>query len=261
MKISFIESPEGLEVGTEQWESLQSQIIDQHSDVLITNEMPFGNWLAVSSEYNQELASASIAAHSAGIEGLKGLQLPLILSSQPVLTGDCLANEAFAMVQGHYQAVHHKHYFPQEPGFYEASWFKANKTGFNIIKTPLLNVGFLLCTELMFNEWARHYGRNGAQLIAVPRAAGQTYNHWKTAAAMAAIVSGCYVVSANRSGATADGQIFGGKSFAYAPDGCLICETDNTHPVCSFEVDLDWVARAQREYPCYVSELSFPNAI
>ena len=255
MKISFIESPEGLEVGTEQWESLQRQIIEQRSDVLITNEMPFGNWLAASSDYNQELANASMAAHSAGIEALIGLQLPLILSSQPVPAGERIANEAFALVEGHYQSVHHKHYFPQEPGFYEASWFIAQKTEFDIIRTPLLNVGFLLCTELMFNEWARHYAREGAQLIAVPRAAGQTYGQWKTAAAMAAIVSGCYVVSANRNGSAADGQVFGGKGFAYAPDGSFICETSASHPVCSFEVDLDWVARAQREYPCYVAEL------
>ncbi|MGB1239919.1 MAG: carbon-nitrogen hydrolase family protein [Pseudomonadales bacterium] len=255
MRVCFVQCPEGLSVDSQQWSQLREAIAGQQPDVLLTNEMPFGPWLAASSDYQQVRADVSMAAHSLGIAALKALQLPLVLSSQPVATANRLANEAYALVEGEYHAVHHKHYFPQESGFYERSWFETAQPGFELLQTPSLNVGFLLCTELMFNEWARHYGRSGAHLIAVPRASGQSYAHWKTAAAMAAIVSGCYVVSANRAGNGVDGQEFGGCGFAYAPGGHLICESSRENPVCSFELALQDVALAQREYPCYVAEL------
>ncbi len=71
----------------------------------------------------------------------------------------------------------------------------------------------------MYNEWARSYGRQGAHLIVVPRASEQSFECRKTAAAMAAIVSGCYVVSSNRVGISGSELEFGGKGFAFAPDG------------------------------------------
>jgi N-carbamoylputrescine amidase len=102
----------------------------------------------------------------------------------------------------------------------------------------------------MFNEWARHYRRQGAHVIAVPRATGPVLHRWRTAAAMAAIVSGCFVVSANRIGGE-----FGGGGFAYAPDGTPLVETSRADPVLAVDVDLDAVAAAQAAYPCYVPEL------
>ena len=80
---------------------------------------------------------------------------------------------------------------------------------------------------------------------------GASHARWKTAAAMAAIVSGCYVVSSNRVGGR-----FGGKGFAFSPAGDLIAETDAENPVVSIEIDLAEVARAQAAYPCYIAELT-----
>lgn len=152
--------------------------------------------------------------------------------------------------------AHHKQYFPEEPGFYETAWYKPLVKGFEVLQTPYLNVGFQLCTEIMFNEWSRAYGRQGAHLIAVPRATGETVEHWKTAMAMAAVVSGCYVVSANRVGKHDDQLTFGGRGFAYAPNGRLICETSTENPVVSFSIDLSEVDAQKQEYPCYVQELA-----
>lgn len=257
MKVTFVESPQEMAVDSEAWQVLSSAIKAQQTDVLVLNEMPFGKWLAAQKEFDEQQAIASIQAHDEGVPLLSELDVPLVLSSRPVRgehESGKMANEAFALVNGEYLAAHQKHFFPNEAGFYEPSWYEVKQKGFNVLKTEQLNVGFLLCTELMFNEWARFYGRQGAQLIAVPRATGQSYAHWKTAAAMAAIVSGCYVVSANRVGRYDDQQVFGGKGFAYAPDGSLISETSDQQPVVSFEMDLDFVKHQQSEYPCYVSD-------
>jgi len=71
---------------------------------------------------------------------------------------------------------------------------------------------------------------------------------------MAAIVSGCYVLSSNRSGTDARGQAFGGCGWIIDPAGELVAQTSPDDPVVSHEIDLELVRRAQREYPCYVSE-------
>ncbi|MCJ8339133.1 MAG: carbon-nitrogen hydrolase family protein [Pseudomonadales bacterium] len=255
MKISYIESPEGLSHRGSQWNTLKGHILSQSPDLLVTNEMPFGNWLAASREFNAQEAQASVIANNQGIEALQQLDIPIILSSRPVATADKLANEAFALVDGEYHFVHQKHYFPEESGFYERAWFDTDIQGFKVIKTPRITVGFMLCTELMFNEWARAYKRQGAHLIAVPRASGQSLANWKTAAAMAAIVSGCYVVSSNRVGRYDAELTFGGKGFAFAPDGSQISETTSANPVVSFELDFSWVNAAQSNYPCYVKEI------
>ena len=47
--------------------------------------------------------------------------------------------------------------------------------------------------------------------------------YWDAAARMAAIVSGCYVLSSNRvSYGARSGQRFGGHGFAYSPAGDLL---------------------------------------
>jgi N-carbamoylputrescine amidase len=172
-----------------------------------------------------------------------------------VLASGKLANEAFVLEKGVYHPAHHKHYFPSEPGFFETAWFHPEQPGFDAVEASGIRIGVLLCTELFFNEWARHYRRQGVQLIAVPRASGTALERWRTAAAMAAIVSGAYVVSSNRVGRAAKGQVFGGRGFAYAPDGTLIAETSDEEPVVVFELNPEVSIQQQREYPCYVPEL------
>ncbi|WP_342609555.1 carbon-nitrogen hydrolase family protein [Vibrio tritonius] len=255
MKVTYVEFPEGLTTKGSGWHKISKKIVNEQSDVLVTNEMPFGTWLAASSHYDLHAAQNSISAHNDGMKALKELNVPLILSSKPIPFGDRLANEAFALECGHYQPVHHKHYFPDEPGFYETAWFKTKTTGFEVYKSKTITIGVLLCTEVMFTEWARSYRRQGAQLIVIPRASEQNVENWKIAASMVAIVSGCYVVSSNRVGKGSGKLIFGGNGFAFAPDGSLISQTSPDNPIVSFELDLERVAQQQQCYPCYVKEI------
>lgn len=176
--------------------------------------------------------------------------------SIPVAANGTLANEAFLVSAGSYAPVHHKHYFPQEDGWYEQDWFAPSRSGFDVIDHGELRIGALLCTELFFSEWARHYRRLGANLIVTPRAAGSLNRKWRTAGAMAAIVSGCYVLSSNRSeNPQRPRGLFGGEGFVYAPSGKLIATTSAVNPIAIVDIDLGLVATAQRAYPCYVLEI------
>src|ERR1700722_12733592 len=83
-------------------------------------------------------------------------------------------------------------------------------------------VGVLLCTEAMFNERARAYGKQGATLVVISRASGTEIEPWKIAGAMASLVSGAYVASSNRIGVSSRATHFGGGGFAYDPQGRLL---------------------------------------
>jgi N-carbamoylputrescine amidase len=172
-----------------------------------------------------------------------------------VSNGKRLANEAFVIESGTVRPLHRKQYFPNEQGWFETEWYAADRSGFNVAEIQGINVGVLLCTEAMFNEHARAYGRQKASLIVIPRASGENLESWKISGAMASLVSGAYVVSSNRIGRSRCGTHFGGGGFAYAPQGRLLAMTTPANPVQAFDLDPKIPASAQSDYPCYVSEL------
>jgi len=254
VRCALVEWPDGLEPGGAAWETIRRAVETAAPDLLITNEMPFGPWMAAEARVDAEIALRAVERHELGLDALASLEVPAIISSRPVRAGARLANEAFALEAGEVRPLHRKRSFPEEPGWYEATWFESGRTRSPVRRVGGFTVGVLLCTDLMFNEQARWYGRSGADLIAVPRAAGTSHAKWLTAGAMAAIVSGAYVVSSNRVGSGEGGVEFGGKGFAFAPDGSLLAETTSEQPLVVVELDADAARRQKTAYPCYVTE-------
>jgi len=109
-----------------------------------------------------------------------------------------------------------------------------------------LTVGFQLCTELLFTEPAREIGRSGAHLIAAPRATSG-HRRWPMAACMAAVMSGCFVASANRR--SYDSEAFAGRSWLVSPDGEVLGETSADMPFLTVEIALEEATRAKSTYP------------
>jgi N-carbamoylputrescine amidase len=172
-----------------------------------------------------------------------------------VWNGKRLANEAFVLENGTVRPLHRKQYFPNEPGWFESEWYTGDGSGFGVTEILGIKVGVLLCTEAMFNEHARAYGKQAASLIVIPRASGAVIQSWTIAGAMASLVSGSYVVSSNRVWLSRGGTRFGGGGFAYAPHGDLLAVTGAANPVQTLELDPKLSTLAQLEYPCYVAEL------
>lgn len=257
---TFVEWPEGLEPAGPSWDAVRREVDAARPDILVTNEMPFGPWLAGGPAFDASAAQRSVELHDRGRSALAALGVPAVISSRPVWQDDRLANEAFVLDAAGDRPLHRKQFFPEEDGWYEATWFRADGGGFAVHEVVGLHLGVLLCTELMFNEQARRYGRAGADLIVVPRATGAAHRSWFTAGAMAAIVSGSYVVSSNRAGAPADGgPAFGGRGFAFAPDGKPLAETSAEAPFVTIALDLEASRRQKAEYPCYVAEGGEPR--
>jgi N-carbamoylputrescine amidase len=253
--IAICQLPDGLEPDSLAWARFVRRVERTQPDIILLNEMPFGPWVPREDSFDEYRAAESIESHIAALQALSELPCAVI-GSRPVRAHNRLANEGFLLADGLYHVVHHKQYFPQEAGYFESTWFAASRAGFETFEHGGIRFGMLLCTELMFNEWARHYRRRGAQVIVVPRASGTSVETWHTAARMAAIVSGCYVLSSNRVSVRLDEEpLFGGAGFAYAPTGALLHETSDGLPLAVVQLEPDRVRQAQRSWPCYVPEL------
>ena len=173
MRVAFVEWPEGLSPDGAAWPEVSRSVAAANPDILVTNELPFGSWIAEGSAFSGAEANASIRSHERGLKALIDLGVRAVISSRPVRKGSRLANEAFVLEDGGaVRALHRKQHFPNEPGWFESEWFAGDGSGFEAAEILGLRVGVLLCTDAMFNEHARAYGKQGAALIVIPRASG-----------------------------------------------------------------------------------------
>lgn len=257
IKVGVCETQPEMVPASESWKRLVGHVREAELDLFLINEMPFGPWIAAGQAFEQETWRSACEVHEEGISRLRELGAPAVMGSRAREVDKRRLNEAFVWTaENGYRAVHTKQYFPDEPGYYEARWFERGERHFRLGEAGPARVGFLICTEVMFNEHARHYGRKGAHVIAVPRAVGRaSLARWLVAMRMAAIVSGCYVMSSNRGGVDSKGQEFGGRGWIVDPNGDLVAQTSPASPLVTYTIDLDFVSVAQMEYPCYVPEL------
>ncbi len=253
MRVGYVQWPEGLVASGPAWNRLTDLVKAASPDLLLTNELPFGPWIASLPEYMPGIADISIAEHQRGAEALARLDVSAIVSTRPVLDDGQLFNEAFVIADGQTHPLHRKQVFPNEPGWFEETWYDAGAEGFAVSDILGIKVGMLICSEAMYPEIARTYGRQGADLILLPRATGRDILQWKTAGAMAAIVSGAYVVSSNRFGFSDVSPHFGGGGYAYAPGGKLLGATNNSDLIRTIDIDLVQVKKARAAYPCYMA--------
>ncbi|HWE45249.1 MAG TPA: carbon-nitrogen hydrolase family protein [Caulobacteraceae bacterium] len=258
MRVGVVEWPEDLSPKNARWGRLCDEIVDARLDLLVTNELPFGAWLAAGDTFDLQAAKASVAAHAIGEKALLGLA-PAVLSSRPLLSRrERLVNEAVLIEPAFTHVVHRKIHLPSEPGWHEETWFASGRGGFHTTEVAGVRLGALLCTDAMFTEHARRYASRAAHLIAIPRTTGSNTDIWFAAGKMAAIVSGCWVVSSNRSGETAGGVRFGGAGFAFDPAGALVGVTSPDKPLLVVEVDPALAERQKAEYPCYLAKTWAP---
>jgi N-carbamoylputrescine amidase len=201
----------------------------------------------------QRVWDAASRAHQAWQERFADLSPAAVLSTFPMSIGSERLNEAFVWESGHYRPVHHKHYLPNEPGFWEATWCSRGDGTFSPTLCAGARLGFLVCTELWSIETARQYGRAGAHLLVSPRASMlATVEKWLVAGRAAAIVAGAYSLSSNRRGQHPQGIEFGGTGWVIDPEGTVLGMTSQEQPFVTVDVDLERAEQAKGTYPRYV---------
>jgi N-carbamoylputrescine amidase len=248
MKIAVAEFPDEAVRHESAWADLIGFLDATPADVLVLPEMPFVEWHMFTSDTVDRAAwRAALDRHDAMIDRFAELGAAVVLASRPVERGGRRLNQAFGWTRdGGYRAARAKYYLPDEPDGREADWFERGDRHFRPTAIGSLQVGFQLCTELLFSDAAHEIGRGGAELLAAPRATGG-HPRWPIAASLAAVMSGCFVASANRR--SIDGDAFAGRSWVVSPEGEMLAETSAAAPFAVIEVDLADAVRAKASYP------------
>ncbi|WP_246663547.1 carbon-nitrogen hydrolase family protein [Phyllobacterium endophyticum] len=172
---AYVEMTDGLQPHGPAWEQFAQAIGKCRPDILLMNEMPFGQWLARKNDFVVEDAQQSVEIHEAGTAALAALNIPAVITSRPMLLADRLANEAIVIEDGEVRPLAYEDLPSAGAWLVRGVLVQSRRWALQHPEYCGLGVGVLLCTELMFNEHARQYGRCGADLIAVPRATGSAH--------------------------------------------------------------------------------------
>jgi len=243
---------------TADWEKLKVYLQQHPSAFVLLPEMPFYRWLPNDNKVDQKLWKEACDIHDVWInERLSELPVPAVLGSRPVVRNGVNLNEGFVWTRtGGYAVAHHKYNLPEQPGYFEATWYRKGEKSFNTIAVNSgdisCNVGFQICSELWFTNHAREYGKQGGHIVVTPRATGKhPSTTWTNGGQVCSIVSGCYSLSSNRS---TDASPLGGGGWIVSPDGKLIGETSREQPFFTAEIDLDVADQAKKTYPRYIED-------
>ena len=90
MRVAFVEWPEALKPDTAAWDEIIDRVAASRAELLVTNEMPFGPWIAGRAAFDEAAAQESIDIHEAGCRASQnsGFQ-PCCLLVQFGLRGAC----------------------------------------------------------------------------------------------------------------------------------------------------------------------------
>ncbi len=257
MRATVCELPNNAHQFESVWEQLIAHCKLNNSELVLLPEMPFHSWIANQPSAEHAAKIRAVEAHERWLKRLDEFDDALVAYSKPVLKGDEFYNTAYVWTQktGH-QKVHTKHFFPEEEGFYEDTWFDRESLHFEMIEINGLKIGFLLCTEIWFTQYTRKYGLEGIDILLCPRATGRSsIAQWIRCGQTSAVIGGCYCLSSNRSGAGENQFNWGGTGWICQPvDGSLLGVTSKDAPFLTLDVDLAKSKLAKGTYPLYVKE-------
>jgi N-carbamoylputrescine amidase len=255
MKVTVCELPNEPAALEKAWIELVHHVKINESEFVLLPEMPFHPWLAHTQDVDAAQWDQAVQAHEAWLSRLDELGPATVAGTRPVVLGGKRQNAAYIWEPGKgVTTVHTKYYLPNEPGFWEASWYERGDGDFSLANTSKGKAGFLICTEIWFNFHAREYGKGGAQLLLCPRATpNPTAPKWVAGGQAAAVVSGAFCLSSNLAGATPQGGDYAGVGWIIEPgEGKVLGLTSLIEPFLTMDIDLEEADRAKGTYPRYV---------
>ncbi|MCP4835916.1 MAG: carbon-nitrogen hydrolase family protein [Phycisphaera sp.] len=146
---------------------------------------------------------------------------------------------------------YHKMHIPDEPGFREAAHYEPGLDRPRVVEVEGLRVGAQICSDNQRPEGAMMLAAQGCDCILNPRATERgLLDRWKTIWRANAMVTGCWVVSANRP-RPEPGTPLGGPGVAVSPEGEICLESDSK--MSFVDVDPARVTSARAVYPAYLA--------
>ena len=257
MRVSVCELPNSWTESDTYWNQLIHHLETEKSDLLVLPEMPFFEWITKSNAVDPLLWKQAVKAHDKWIDRLYELPVAMTIASRPVIENSRHLNRGFIFTRKKgVVRVHDKYYLPDEPGYYEASWYERGKENFNIIHINGIKIGFLICTEIWFTQRARQYLNQGIDILVCPRATPKSkVDIWVTGGKAAAIVSGAFCLSSNYNGPNTSEEDFGGTGWIIEPErGDVLGTTSLGQNFLTLDIDIKDAENAKITYPRYVKE-------
>jgi N-carbamoylputrescine amidase len=239
----------------DEWSALVNHVADNQPDLVVLGEMPFGPWLPATDRVDAAAWHDSTFRHYEWLGRLSELGSATVAGSRPV-GGEHPTNEAFIWDREEGpRAPHRKYYLPDEPGFWEATWYRRSPDKlFVAASIGNSTCGFMICTDMWFTEHARSYAAQGVELLLVPRSTPATSGaKWLAGGRVAAVMAGAFCLSSNRQGLS-EGVQFGGAGWIIDPEGNVLAVTTSEDPYITLEIDLAKARSAKKTYPRYVPE-------
>jgi len=257
MKVTVVQLTNDSNSLEKELEQLAEHSLVNESQFILLPEMPFFDWLAASNQPSPERWQQAINAHNRWIAKLEKLNSDAVLSTRPIITtSGSRRNEAYIWdkVNGA-QGFHQKRYLPDEPYYWEATWYDMGDKEFDSLTIGDARIGVQICTEMWFYQHSRDYSKRGIDLLCVPRATPhEGLEKWLAGGQAGAVVSGAYHLSSNLYapvGASAD---LGGLSWIISPEGDVLAQTTPDEPFATVNVDLNFSRKSKSTYPRYVKE-------
>ncbi len=257
MRVTVCELPNNWTDSDIYWNRLIYHLEQEGSDLLLLPEMPFFKWITRSDIFDSNIWEQAVKAHDIWINRLNELPVDLIISSRPAIENNQYLNKGFVFTKEKgIIFVHDKYYLPNEPGYYEASWYKRGKEDFNVVHINGVKIGFLICTEIWFTARARQYLKQDVDIIVCPRATPESkVDIWVTGGKAAAIVSGAFCLSSNYNGPNTQEENFGGTGWIIEPErGDVLGITSLNQEFLTLDIDITDARKAKATYPRYVEE-------
>ena len=239
------------------FDALASHVARTGAELVVLPEMPFSDWLAADRAVDAAAWQAGVDAHDAAIARLDSLGAAAVVGSRPTVEPEGRRhNSAFVWTAAAGAVrVRDKHYLPDEPGFWEASWYDRGDLSHDTCGALGTTVGVPVCTDLWFLEGARRYAKAGTELLCVPRATPlESLSKWLAGGQVAAVCSGAFCLSSNQWVPGGTALECGGQGWVVGPDGDVLATTTADEPFVTVEVDLELARRAKSTYPRYVRE-------
>ncbi|MEH6442905.1 MAG: carbon-nitrogen hydrolase family protein [Oceanospirillaceae bacterium] len=236
-------------------QKLSQHVQAEKSEFVLLPEMSFAPWLANTRDSNHQQWQEAMELHQHWIAQFSQLSLPPLVSTRPTVNGaGSRRNQGYLWTEnGGVQAVHEKYYLPNEPGYWEASWYDMGNSLFDTARLGEVRIGMQICTEMWFFQHARELGQKKVDLLCVPRVTPHaSVKKWLAGGQAGAVVSGAFHLSSNLylpESSTAD---IGGLSWIISPEGDILGTTDPDNPFITIDVDLTASDIAKDTYPRYV---------
>jgi N-carbamoylputrescine amidase len=255
MKVTVCELPNNWTRDDTLWNELKVHLSSENSDLLVLPEMPFYTWITRSGTLDTAQWDRAVEAHETWVRRLGELPVPMVAASMPVTLAGRRLNQGFIWTpQNGLQPCHEKYYLPDEPGYFEATWYHRGNGRFQAVRVNGVTLGFMICTDLWFTDRAREYKDQDVDILVCPRATPASRDDiWVPGGRAAAIVAGAWCLSANYNGPNVPGEDFGGAGWIIEPErGAVLGLTGRGQWLLTLNIDLEAARAAKKTYPRYV---------